>query len=171
MKSPENIQDGETKKKEESFGSHIHHGSMNDVVSLMHESEDSLKQVLEMLPKPVEELYSLSKKNELTEETFFSLVRQSFRYLETIIDLEEEKRKGYGTEEYKNKDTARGRTHNATISSIDIWLRSLVKVGEDISFLDSIRANRMTYGLFAVGIALGTYVNKDIFPELTNNNI
>ena len=58
---------------------------------------------------------------------------------------------------------ARTLSHNATMSAIDSWMRSLVKAGVDIKFLtNKIRkGDRYSYGDFAVGLALDIFTSKN----------
>jgi len=137
-----------------------HHGPMSDISNISHESEDDLKMLIDMLPKRAKELEEISLESEGSERMFFNMVKQSFRYMQTIIDLEEEKSKGYGSDEHAEKDKARTICHNATIDSINAWSRSLARAGVDNSFLAPVFGNRVTYGTFAIGLVLDIYTDQ-----------
>ena len=65
--------------------------------------------------------------------------------------------------EVKEKDTLRSMSHNAVISAIDSWIRSLDNAKVNTKFLtDKIKkGNRHSYGNFAVGFALDIYTSEN----------
>ena len=146
-----------------------HHGSLVDMVLLINDDESSLDFIIKNLPKRAKELEEISKQNPNSERMFFALVRQSFRYLQIIIDLQNEKDiSGIGSEEEKYKNDLRGRCHNATISSINSWSKSLHHAGIDNSFLSVVLStppNRAVYGMFAIGLALDIYTDESFDIE------
>lgn len=149
-----------------SFG---HHGGIHDLSIAIKDSDDSLKMLIDLLPKKAKELEEISIQSPDSERMFFNMVRQSFRYLQTIIDLQDTKEKeGLGTEEHKESDDARGRCHDSTIDSINAWSRSLSKNDIDNSFMAGVLTtppNRAMYGMFAVGLVSDIYTDKDFDIE------
>ena len=141
-----------------------HHGSLLNMATTMNDSKSSLEFVIKNLPKRAKELEEISKQNPNSERMFFALVKQSFRYLQTIIDLQNEKEiSGIGSEEERHKNELQTRCHNATISSVNSWSKSLYNAGIDNSFLSSVLSNppnRAVYGMFAVGLALDIYTDE-----------
>ncbi len=149
------------------FEGEISHGTLEEMADLMKSTKTDLENVIAHLPKRADELYALSKDDETTEMLFLGVVKQSFRYLETIIELQRETQKEIGTEEWAMRDELRGRTHDATIASMNAWSRALAKAGVNNSFLRSVVGDRATYGAFAVGLALDVYTNEALFHDLT----
>ena len=144
------------------------HGSVADFSNIVHEDADTLEMLRSQLPKKALELEQLSAKSEIANKMFFSMIRQCFRYVETIIELQEEKENGYGTEEHRQKDEERGKCHTATIDSVNAWSRALAKSGLDNSFMSSILSNppvRPVYGMFAVGLALDAFTDPNFEIE------
>lgn len=124
--------------------------------------------LIEMLPKPFEEILEISRSDEKVFKAFKEMVKQSFRYMLTIHELQEEiKNSQVGSEEFQRKDASRTRTHNSTIDSINIWSRSLRYADIDNGFLQNVVQNRVSYGNFAMGIAAAVYLDKKLFNELT----
>ena len=143
-----------------------HHGPLSDMAGLMHDEESSLDFVIKNLPRRAAELEKLSSQNPDSEFLFMKMVRQSFEYVETIIDLQEAREEsGIGSQESQNKDKRRGDCHKATIDVINAWSRSLARAETDNSFLRSVFQNRVTYGLFAVGLALDIYTDQNFQIE------
>lgn len=141
------------------------HGNIQDAAIVLKDDSDILQMMIEMLPITANKMEEISGANEMTKRTFFSLVRQSFSYVDTIRELAEEiKENGRGTTEEKEKNEARTRCHNATISTVDIWVRSLAKSGVNVGFMSEIvkePKNRVVYGNFAVGLALSIYTDRN----------
>jgi hypothetical protein len=148
-----------------SFG---HHGGIHDLSIAIKDSDDSLKMLIEMLPKKAKELEEISAQSPDSERMFFNMVRQSFRYLQTIIDLQDIKKDKLGTQEHRDSDDARGRCHDATVDSVNAWSRSLFKNNIDNSFMAGVLStppNRAVYGMFAVGLVSDIYTDKDFDIE------
>ena len=146
---------------------HSRHGPLTDVAAPMKDETSSLylDSIIKNLPKRAKELEEISKQNPDSERAFFSLVRQSFRYLQTIIDLQNSRDEhGIGSAEGGEADSGRTRCHNATIDAINIWSRSLHRANIDNSFLSGVLSkplNRAVYGMFAVGLVLDIYTDED----------
>ncbi len=141
------------------------HGNLHDVALVLHDDENTLDMLIKNLPKNAEQLEKISDSSELSKITFFNLVKQSFRYLETIKDLQDARDDGgIGSKESQEKDLLRGRCHDATIDSINQWSRSLARADIDNSFMSGILStppNRAVYGMFAIGLALDIYTDED----------
>ena len=145
-----------------------HHGTVADFANIIHDEQDSLEYLKSNMPKSASELEKLSASDETANKLFFNMVRQAFRYVETIIDLQEVKEEGLGTDEHKQKDDERGRCHTATIDSTNMWSRALAKAGIDNGFMSSVLStppNRAVYGMFAVGLALDIYTDENFDIE------
>ncbi|MFO0743875.1 MAG: hypothetical protein U0469_02380 [Candidatus Paceibacterota bacterium] len=143
-------------------------GTISDVSKILRTPNTELEKLIKNLPKRASELKDISKVSEVTQKTFNSVVKHSFNYLRSIIDHElaasaDRSDLTWYKLELKDKDTARTLSHNATMSAIDIWMRSLVKAGVDIRFLtEKIRkGDRYSYGDFAVGLALDIFTSKN----------
>lgn len=133
------------------------------------ENKTATETMISMLPKPFSEILEISKSDEKVFKAFKEMVKQSFRYMLTIHELQEEiKSSQVGSEEFQRKDASRTRTHNATIDSINIWSRALKYAEIDNDFLREVVQNRVSYGNFAMGIAAAVYSDKVLFNELTS---
>lgn len=141
-----------------------HHGELHDVAEAIKDDDSSLKMLIDMLPKRARELEEISQQSDDSDRMFFNMVKQSFRYLETIIDLQNARSEDLGSVEAQEKDRARSRCHDAVISDINAWSRSLAKNNIDNSFMVGILGtppNRAIYGTFAIGLVTDIYTDED----------
>ncbi len=151
-------------QKRESHFFSSHHGEIHDVAEAIKDDDSSLKMLIDMLPKRARELEEISQGSDDSERMFFNMIKQSFRYLQTIIDLQNTKPEDIGSEEFQKKDETRKRCHDAIIGDINAWSRSLAKNGIDNSFMVGILATppvRAIYGTFAIGLVTDIYTDED----------
>lgn len=146
-------------------------GTIGDVEKLFKSPNGELDKLIHLLPKRAVELKKISEADPATQRMFNMVTKKSFDYLRSIMDHElaitgDRSDQTWYTLELKEKDSARTITHNATISAIDAWIRSLVKAKVDTKFLkNTIRpGDRYSYGDFAVGLALDIFTSKN--PEI-----
>ncbi len=165
MKTPDQL--AKTPSPEQKRESHFfssHHGEIHDVAMAIKDDDSSLKMLIDMLPKRARELEEISQQSDDSDRMFFNMVKQSFRYLQTIIDLQNVKPEDVGSEEFREKDEIRGRCHDAIIGDINAWSRSLAKNGIDNSFMVGVLSNppvRSVYGTFAIGLVTDIYTDED----------
>lgn len=143
-------------------------GTISDVAKVLRVPNAELDKLIKNLPKRATELKEISMISDNAKKMFNSVSKYSYNYLESIIEHElaasaDKSDETWFKLELKDKDTARTLSHNATISAIDAWMRSLVKSGVDIKFLtEKIRkGDRYSYGDFAVGLALDIFTSKN----------
>ena len=146
-------------------------GTVSDVARLLKSPNEDLNKLIESLPKRAIELRDISQADPNTERMFNVVTKKSFDYLRSIVEHElavsgDSDDETWYKLELQDKDRARTITHNATISAIDAWMRSLVSAGVDVKFLkNSIRhGDRYSYGDFAVGLALDIFTSEH--PEI-----
>ena len=154
-----------------------------DVVDEGHLSEfynspsfhDSAVSLAQSSPVSAPYLFELCTSNERLVGVYNELVKQSIRYVETILELDYEARNkvDYDPEVVMRKDQERRFAHNAFIDTTNRMSRELAKAGEDNSFFASIITklpdgsySRPPYTLFAMQFAMSYYLAQH--PELTN---
>jgi hypothetical protein len=97
------------------------------------------------------------------------MVRQSFRYLQTIIDLKDtEEEKGLDSKEYELSYKLRDKCLELVTKSINSWNVSLSKNNIDNKFMKSIVTSppvSTLYGMFAVGLVSDIYTDKNFEIE------
>lgn len=174
----------------ESFGLEkaidVHHSQIEhrvDVVEEGHLSEfynspsfhDNAVALARSSPMSATHLLEVCTGNERLISVYYELVRQSIRYVETILELDYEARNqvNYDPEVVMRKDQERRFAHNAFIDTTNRMSRELAKAGEDNSFFASIITklpdgsySRPPYTLFAMQFAMSYYLAQH--PELTN---
>lgn len=136
---------------------------------------DNAVQLSESSPVSAPRLFELCADNERLIGVYDDLVKQSIRYVETILELDSEARNqiNYDPEVVMRKDQERRFAHNAFIDATNRMSRELAKAGEDNSFFASIITklpdgsySRPPYTVFAMQFAMSYYVAQH--PSLTN---
>lgn len=147
---------------------YLPHGDIGDLSQAIKQSKNTIESFVGILPKTPRDMWELSKEDEVAKKTFLELVRQSFRYMDTIAQLQNEMKSDPKSDDATQANQAQGRTHNATIDSINIWSRALARADIDNDFLSGVVTNRASYGLFAMGLAASIYTDSDLYKELTD---
>lgn len=103
-------------------------------------------------PVSASSLFESCVGNERLISVYDELVKQSIRYVETILELDYEVRNqiNYDPEVVMRKDQERRFAHNAFIDSTNKMSRELAKAGEDNSFFASI-ITKLPDGVHIVG--------------------
>ncbi len=150
---------------------HGSHGSIDELSKMLDESSVSLKRLIENMPNTVKELDILSSKAGFdTYKLWKNVCEKSFNYMKSVADFYDSKLNTYNSsdeaeyyrKERQNKDNTRKNSHEALISSINPWLRSLSQNGVDTNFLKDviIPGNRLSYGDFGLSIAAQLYISE-----------
>jgi hypothetical protein len=115
-------------------------------------------------PIDLESYKELAKTDEGINMTLESMLKTSLRYTEDVARLERFalENPGVRDEERMLIDETRTRTHNATISDINIFARTLRHRGHDVNWLKWQPENRGAYGSFAIKLTLNRFRNDII---------
>lgn len=92
--------------------------------------------------------------NDMLKKIFNDMKEYFYRYTETVFEYNEILTSGLNDEELNKKfqEINKKRTiiHNATIDSVNILSRSLMKAGKDNQWIKEVGKSRATYGKFAI---------------------
>lgn len=146
-----------------------HHGEIDDLTIATKESGEAIKMLIDLLPKKAKELEEMSAQSPSSERMFFNMVRQSFRYLQTVIDLKDvEEEKGLDSKEYDISYELRDKCLELTAKAINAWNTSLSKNNINNKFMKNIVTSppiNTLYGMFAVGFVSDIYTDKNFNIE------
>jgi hypothetical protein len=146
-----------------------HHGTTHDLSIAIGYSHEVIESFIDILPKKAKELEEISRQSPDSDRMFFNMVRQSFRYLQSMIDLKDvEEEKGLDSKEYKDIYELRDKCLELVIKSINAWSASLSKNSISNTFMKSIITNsaiNTLYGMFVVGFVSDIYTDKNFEIE------
>lgn len=137
---------------------------------------DGIKNLTQHCPISAQKLLEMCQGNEQLMKTYDDLVKQAIRYVETILELEDEMSHPdrYDKDLIVTRDRARGFAHNAFIDVTNKMSRELARAGKDNRFFTSVITklpngsySRPPYTLFAMQFAMSYYTGKH--PELTES--
>ncbi len=144
-------------------------GTIEDISKMLGTKNEYLKEIIEKLPKSVAELEEISEQADFSSYKLWKIVcDKSLDYMISIaefykVSLDDDYNDSrFKQMEMQEKDEARRFAHDALISSINPWMRALVKNGVDISFLTQTinKDDRISYGDFGLGIALEIFISE-----------
>ena len=137
---------------------------------------DGVKNLAEHCPISAKKLLEMCQGNEQLMKTYDDLVKQAIRYVETILELQDEisHPDRYDKELIMTRDRARGFAHTAFIDVTNKMSRELAGAGKDNKFFASViiklpngSYSRPQYTLFAMQFAMSYYLSRH--PELTDS--
>lgn len=143
--------------------------------SELHNAE--IKILTEHCPISAQKLLEMCEGDEVLMKAYENLVKQSIRYVETILELEEEMSHPdrYDKDLIVTRDRARGFAHTVFIDTTNKMSLELSRAGKDNAFFASVITrlsdgsySRPPYTLFAMQFAMSYYLGRH--PELTKPN-
>ncbi len=130
--------------------------------------EDLFKADLAPSPINLEYYRNLCETDEVAEELLIDMVRKCLEYAVNVSNMERYVRehKGERDEDREEVDNKRTITHNATMDSINIFSRYIVRKLNESSIVTWDSGNRGAYGRFAILLTLNTFKEKIILDVM-----